>query len=157
VEFTDAQLAELRKTLGLADNDELTPEGVLTASSRLADHRAEIAAAGPNTIIVDASVWQDMQTRITRGEDARRIQLETERDNILAEAMNKGKFPPARLPQWQRVWASDPEGTKALIASLHPGLVPTSEIGYPGDPEAYNGGEFESIFPPAGAAHSDGR
>jgi hypothetical protein len=156
VEFTEAQLAELRKTLGLADNDELTPEGVLAASSRLADHRAEIAAAGPNTIIVDASVWQDMQTRITRGEDARRIQLENERDNILNAAMGAGKFPPARLPQWQRVWASDPDGTKALIASLHPGLVPTSEIGYPGDPEAFNGGEFESIFPPQ-SAHADGR
>jgi hypothetical protein len=65
--------------------------------------------------------------------------------------MAAGKIPPARLTQWQKVWASDPEGTRDLIASLTPGLVPVSEIGYPGDPDAYNGGEFDTLFPPSGS------
>lgn len=151
VEFTEAQLAELRRTLGLAEDAELTPETVISASGTLAEHKAEITAAGPNTIVIDASVWTDMQTRIKRGEEARRVQLETERDSTLTAAMAAGKFPPARLAQWQKVWASDPEGTRELIATLTPGLVPVSEIGYPGDPDAYNGGEFDSLFPPSGS------
>jgi hypothetical protein len=151
VEFSEAQLAELRKTLGLADDAEMTPERVLQASGVLAEHKAEITAAGPNTIVIDASVWTDMQNRIKRGEEARRVQLETERDTTLTAAMAAGKFPPARLTQWQKVWASDPEGTRDLIASLTPGLVPVSEIGYPGDPDAYNGGEFDTLFPPSGS------
>lgn len=151
VEFTEAQLAELRRTLGLAEDAELTPENVISASSTLAEHKAEITAAGPNTIVIDASVWTDMQNRIKRGEEARRVQLEAERDTTLAAAMAAGKFPPARLVQWQKVWASDPEGTRDLIATLTPGLVPVSEIGYPGDPDAYNGGEFDAMFPPSGS------
>jgi hypothetical protein len=157
VEFSESQLAELRNTLGLAEDAELTPEAVIAASATLVEHKAERTAAGPNTIVIDASVWTEMQNRIKRGEEARRVQLEADRDNVLAAAMAAGKFPPVRLTQWQKVWASDPEGTRELIASLTPGLVPVSEIGYPGDPDAYNGGEFDTLFPPNGAARQDGR
>jgi hypothetical protein len=154
VEFTEAQLAELRKTLGLAEDAELTPEGILSASGVLAQHKAEIAAAGPNTVVIDASVWTDMQNRITRGEEARRVQLEADRDATLTAAMQAGKFPPARLQQWQRAWQADPEGTREIVASLTRGIVPTQEIGYPGDPDAYHSGEFDSLFPPSASGQN---
>lgn len=154
VEFTEAQLVELRKTLGLAEDAELTPESVIAASGVLAEHKAELKAAGPNTIMIDASVWTDMQNRITRGEEARRVQLEADRDATLNAAMKAGKFPPARLQQWQRAWGADAEGTREIVASLTPGLVPVSEIGYPGDPDAYHSGEFDQLFPPTGSGQN---
>lgn len=49
--------------------------------------------------------------------DAERV-----RENIIDEGIKARKFSASRADHYRRLYASDPEGTKRLIASLAPGL-----------------------------------
>jgi hypothetical protein len=53
-----------------------------------------------------------------------------ERDSAIRDAINEGKFAPARREHWEAAWDKDPEGTRAAIASLSPGLIPMALNGY---------------------------
>lgn len=51
------------------------------------------------------------------------------RNRQLDEAIRAGKFPKARRAHYEKLLIADPEGTKQLLASLAPGLIPVAERG----------------------------
>lgn len=154
VEFTDEQVAKLRGLLGLGEDAELTPDAVL-ASFETARDSGKLAASGPGTVVLDAAEFARMQDAIKEGQEARQVQLTQERDRVLADAMSAGKFAPARLKDWERMWEANPDHTKTVVAGLTPGVIPTRELGYSGDPDAYSDGQFDGLFPDRALAARD--
>jgi hypothetical protein len=63
------------------------------------------------------------------------------REQLLAKALQEGKFPPGRVDHYRALYETDPTGTEKLVAALEPGLLP---------------GEFESLQASvaAGTAHA---
>ena len=63
-----------------------------------------------------------------------------DRDNAIMAAIQAGKIAPARRAHFEASWAADPEGTKSVLASLAPGLVPVAAFpGYAGETETGSG------------------
>lgn len=135
VELTDEQKTSLRKSLGLADDAEITPEMLITASSALresADQKVAAAArhqlpAGVMT--VDREAWDNLNKRVEQGEKFRAKKLVDERDEVIAAAIRDGKFSAARRVHWARLWDADPDGTREVLAGLHKNVVPVDDIG----------------------------
>jgi hypothetical protein len=46
------------------------------------------------------------------------------REQILAKAVQEGKFPPSRVDHYRGLYETDPTATEQLIAALTPGLPP---------------------------------
>jgi len=165
MQFSEEQLTELRNKLGLADDQELSPDAVLAALGEPASAGDQPTNDGGNpppappapgasaprasgTITVDQAAWDEREDRIKRLEanDAKRRR--DERDQVIAQAVRDGKFPPARKDHWVRLWDADPEGTREAIAGLARNVVPVTEIGVmDGDDEAIDQ-EFAHLFPP---------
>ncbi|GAA2990750.1 hypothetical protein GCM10017559_08520 [Streptosporangium longisporum] len=146
----------LRTRLGLsADADEAT---ILAAVDEALNERAEpttptepVAAAPaalpPGTVAIDETMLAELRERAEQGVAARARQLTEDRDRAIEDAIRAGKTPPARREHWQTSWKADPEGTKQLLASLAPGLVPLADIGEPGgEPTGPSDDEFDQFF-----------
>jgi hypothetical protein len=156
VEFTDDQVTALRTALGLKDDEELTPEALAAGVASLAtSDAAKLAAAGPGTVVLDADTYADLQKQINEGREARKVQLQSARDQALDAAIQAGKFAPARREIWARIWDKDPKGTADVLATMTPGAVPVDDLGYPGDPEAYRQTEFDTLWPEGHQMRSD--
>jgi hypothetical protein len=157
VEFTTEQEATLRTALGLGEDDELTPDAVLTASAALSEKaEAKVSAAGrraklpEGVIAVEQEVWDNINRKVEAGERFRSKVLRDERDEVIDQAVRHGKFSAARAPHWKRLWDADPEGTREVLGSLKKNTVPTSDIGAGGgnlDDEAYEQ-EYAALYPP---------
>lgn len=80
-------------------------------------------------ILVDKEQYETITASSARGEEAWRRQQREDRDRLIAQAVEQGKFPPSRRDHYRKLYNSDPQGTKQLIASLAPGLVPVKEKG----------------------------
>lgn len=170
VAYTDEQAATLRKSLGLADDVELTEEVVAKAAADLAakvpappaadDAPVEdklAAARGrlpAGVIAVDQGEWEGLKAAAKQGQSAHDRMQRNERDGAIEKAIAAGKFAPARRGVYERLWDADPVGTADLLASLAKGAVPLADIGSPGgsmdDLEA--DAEFDSLFPPSPAS-----
>jgi hypothetical protein len=46
------------------------------------------------------------------------------REQLLAKAVQQGKFPPSRVDHYRGLYEADPIGTEQLLAALEPGLLP---------------------------------
>ncbi len=110
--------------------------------------KPELAHAS-STITIDASAWQEREDRIKRLEARDAERRREERDQVLAQAVADGKFPPARKELYARLWDSDPEGTRQVIAGLARNVIPTAELGYSGDDADAIDDEFKHLFPPS--------
>lgn len=135
----------LRERLGLgADADEAT---ILSAVDDLVDKAtappeptpepqpepvAASPALPPGTVAIDEATLADLRQKAEQGVAARARQLTEDRDRAIDDAIKAGKTLPARRDHWQQAWAADPDGTRQMLASLAPGLVPLEEIGEPG-------------------------
>lgn len=132
----------LRERLDLpVDADE---EAILAAIEDLMDKAtappaapsAEPVAAAPalpeGTVAIDEATLANLREKAEQGVAARARQLTEDRDNAIAAAIAEGKTLPARREHWQQAWAADPDGTKQMLASLAPGLVPLADVGEPG-------------------------
>jgi len=150
MDFSDEQIKALRARLGLDEDAEITPEQIMAALAEQPEGGAPVAAKLPEGVVaVDKDVWEATQRRIRQGELAREQQLLSARDSQIAAAIRAGKFPVARKEHWERLWSSDPEGTRVVLAGLTPGAVPVEDIGMPGGPEdELLDQEYRSIFPP---------
>lgn len=153
VDFTDEQNKALRAALGLAEDAELTPDGVITAAASLREQaNQKVAAAGraglpEGTIIVEKEAWDGLNKRVTDGETYRKRQAVKERDTVIAAAIGVGKFSVARRDHWARLWDADPEGTRQVLAGLQKNVVPVGDIGAPGsnDPDDVDE-EYSALF-----------
>lgn len=67
----------------------------------------------------DAQVY-DLMAKADRGEAAAKKMDEMERDKLLDEAMRAGKFPAAKLPHYQRLFATNAPIARQVIAELEP-------------------------------------
>jgi len=104
----------------------------------------------PGTIVLASSVWEETQKTIAKlsafVDDTKR----GERDQIIASAVEAGRFYPSQKAQFARLWDADPEGTRALIEGLTPNsALAVAASGYvdSDDKEFYK--EFAGLFPPS--------
>lgn len=149
--------AKFREVLGLDDDisdDEVMEALVESGFVAPADPVETPVAAAAETVVasgtirVDASAWQDREDRIKKLEASAQRARDGERDQIIATAVQEGKFPPARREHWVRLWNADPEGTRAVIATLARNVVPIAATGYSGEGDADLDEEFAHLFPP---------
>ncbi len=153
VDFTDEQNAALRASLGLEDDQELTPEGIVEGFSKRVTATARRVGGGAS-VEIDKGEWDAINARVKAAEDYQARQKVKERDVVIAAAVRDGKFSASRKPHYVRAWDADPEGARELIASLQKNVVPVADIGSPGgtDDELLED-EYKSLFPP-GAVRS---
>jgi hypothetical protein len=147
--------AKIREALGLsadASDEEvragLAEAGLVTAAPEPTPVPVAAAAAKPGTMVIDTSAWDEQQDRIKKLEAADARRRVNERDQIIAKAVQDGKFPPARKDHWVRLWDVDPEGTRQVIDGLAKNVMPVMASGYAGDGAEDLDEEFAHLFPP---------
>jgi hypothetical protein len=86
-------------------------------------------ASRGDTVTVDRDTFAKMQSDAAMGRQAYERQQTSDRDSYLAAAVQEGKFAPARVEHWRAAWDADPEGVKATIELLSPGLIPVGQLG----------------------------
>lgn len=79
------------------------------------------------TVRMDAASAAQLKEDAKLGRKAYAKQQKDEREQFLKAAVKAGKFPRARKEHWRKLWAKDPEGTKAAIEELESGLIPVVE------------------------------
>jgi hypothetical protein len=93
------------------------------------------AAASSDVVHLDRATYQRL---LAGAETAERLDQTTrlsERDALIASAVNDTKIEPSRVDHWQRKYDQDPEGTRHLLTAsfeqggLAPGVVPVTAIG----------------------------
>ncbi len=129
----------------LAAVDELTEAATAPAPAPAPAPEPVGASLPPGTVAIDEATLAELRERAEQGVAARTQQLTEARDRAIGDAIAAGKIPPARRAHWEQAWAADPDGTKATLASLAPGLVPLEDIGEPGGDEADLDAEFDRL------------
>jgi ATP-dependent protease ClpP protease subunit len=159
--------AKIREALGLtasAPDDEvkaaLVTAGLATAAAPPPapepDDDAETDTPAPKAkpkakptagvMNIDASVWEETQTRMKALEAQAARQAREDRDKVIAQAVSDGKFAPARKGHWAKLWDNDPEGTRDTIGQLAKNVVPLSALGYDLDAGAENDEAYSDLF-----------
>lgn len=155
VQFSDEQLTALRTKLGLADDATLEPSQVLAAISdpgpapqdKKDDPEPQAPVVKPGTMTIDASAWEAQQESIKRLEAKQAKSDRDERDQVIAKAIQDGKFAPARKEHWARLWDADPEGTRQVLDSLTKNVIPVDALGINLEDDESIDAEFAHLFP----------
>lgn len=143
----DASDDEVKAALVTAGLATAPPEPTADAGS--ADQRLAANATRAGLITIDPAQLAQYQDGMVRAQAlAKRLEAQ-QRDTAIDAAVKAGKFPPARKQHYERAWDADPDGTRELIASLAPGLVPVTAMGYSTDAaeDALWDTEFARLFP----------
>ena len=90
--------------------------------------KAKVAASG--VMQIDAEQYRSLVEAAEAGQEARRLQIAESDDRVVMAAIKEGRIPPARKDHWLGLMRADRDGTKEVLASLAPGLVPVSEMGH---------------------------
>jgi Mu-like prophage I protein len=105
-------------------------------------------AASDGLMRVDPEAYNRLVAAAEAGQRAEARQIAEDDDRIVLAAIKDGRVPPARKEHWLTALRADREGTKTVLASLAPGLVPVTEqghgVGYEGDRSADN--DLENTF-----------
>jgi len=115
-------------------------------------------AAPTGTVTVDAAMLEDLKRQAARGDAARKVQEDNDRDSTILAAIKAGKIPKSRQAHWQTQWDKDVEGTKHLLTAaadkggLAPGLIPVTEEGTAPSDEALTDDAYPSDWLPEVAA-----
>lgn len=124
---------ELRERFGITD-PEITDEALLDHLDEILtrpEPTPEPAPAVPEgAVVVDAAQLAALQAAANAGLEARNRQREDDRNRVLDEAIQAGKFPPARRDHYAAMLDADPEGGRQIINSLAAGLIPVTETGH---------------------------
>lgn len=132
--MSDQLASGLREKLGLAADAELDDATVLAALDEALAERVEPKnVVPPGTVLVDASIWDELKEKAAQGAQARAQQVAEARARIVDNAIAEGKVTPARRDHWLAALTADHEGAEATLAGLAPGLVvPIVAQGYTG-------------------------
>lgn len=107
-------------------------------------------------VLVDAGAFKSMTDFMARTEAKAKADEEAGRNRILDDAIQAGKFPRARRAHYEALLKADPEGAKATIDSLAPGLVPVAERGNVGGEVDPTVNAYPDTWKPAVAAQNRG-
>lgn len=88
------------------------------------------SAVVQGVVQLDQTQYDDLVAAAADGRAARTQQIHEDDERTVKAAINEGKIPPARKQHWLDSLAADREGSKAVLASLKPGLIPLAEIGH---------------------------
>jgi ATP-dependent protease ClpP protease subunit len=152
--------AKIREALGLAADASDSQVTAALAAAGLTNQpdpptpepQPDPTPPGPapaGVIQVSASVWDEQQKTIARlsayVDESRR----NERDQVLAKAMQEGKFTPAQKQDFERMWDADPDAARKVIAGLTPNTaVAVAAFGFDGDAaDRVFEREFGGLFP----------
>ena len=158
-DFTSTQMAAIRRRLGKTHGEPITASDIAAAmdtpraptvnaaAGRAEDDEVTVPSIADGTYLVDSEILKGYQERAVAGDRAVLAMHLAERDTILASAVDHGKFAQSRREHFEKLWDKDPEGTRKLVASLAPGLIPmggplgsagefTGDPDFPGDFEA---------------------
>ena len=150
---------EALKRLGLepgATSEEISAaivaQGVVGDPDPEPEPTPEAATIPEGMVLVDAATLAEMRTGIAAATGLVERQAKADRDAILDGAIRAGKFPLGRRAHYEALLSADLEGTKTLIGSLEPGLIPVAETGEQGgsvaaaaDQTAYPSGWSRSV------------
>lgn len=134
VDFNDTQITALREQVGFpADADADTIVAAVTEALGERADGTESTATTPQIpegmSLVDSAVLAELRQGAAAGRSAATTLATQERDREIKEALTAGKIAATSKKAFEERWDKDPEGTKAILESLTPGLVPTEEIG----------------------------
>lgn len=163
-ESGDMDPAKIRSALGLADDASDDDVFAAIAAARQSTNPdpasgsgntdpepvptpAAPVAAGAGVVVLDQSIVAEMQRQARQGAAAFETMRKNERDQIIAAAINDGKFSPARKQHWEKLWDADPEGTREQIAALGKNLVPLAASGYAGDDTYRDNETYFDMYP----------
>lgn len=130
---SDEQIEEKLDEEAAAADDEQQREPEAPAADEPAaddDGEPKAAAADDATVRVDRKVWEKTQADAALGVKAHQRQIEEDRKRDLDAAIAAGKILPSSRGDWDKKLRIAPEATRAELASLAPGLVPTAELGH---------------------------
>jgi len=132
----------LRNRLGIPADAELDDDGLLAAIDEALAEQADPTAGQTitppeGTVLVDAEQFAALKAGAEAGAKAREEQLEDARKATVDAAVREGRIPKARTEHWLAQLEADPEGARAVLASLAPGTIPL-------EPKGYTGGVSES-------------
>lgn len=141
----------LREALGLAaDASDAEVQAAAVAAGITPQVSVSPTPPVPEGVtVIDTETLTGLQVAAAAGLSANEKLTRQERDQAISAAVQVGKFPPSRRAHYETSWDADPEGTKAILASLAPGLVPVTATGYAGDADNPEGGadaEFDRLF-----------
>lgn len=153
VAFTDEHLATLRTNLGLAADADEDAIVAAVANRNTKDDKPDEGPAGElpaGTVLVSASVLDDLKAQAAQGVAARAEQQRQRREQLVEAAIQDGRIRPADRAGWLNDLEADPERKEATLASLTPGLVPVAEIGRvagdESDPDPEAAALYASVF-----------
>jgi hypothetical protein len=148
---------KLRESLGLgadaSDEDVTAALAVagLATNKVTMDKLPSLKDMPEGAVIMDQSVVVALQRSADEGKSAAAWLKEQQMTGILDQAVQDGKFPPARRKHWEDMYKRDPEGTRDYINNMAPGLLPTQVVGYAGTAdEARDNTLFASMYPKGG-------
>jgi hypothetical protein len=145
----DEVKAAMLTAAGVAPQSTPPPEPVQASLFEPAPPKPPAAKPEPEmagTMRVDASAWQAAQDRIKRLEAAEDRHRVAERDQIIAKAVQDGKFAPSRRDHWVRLWDADPEGARQAIEGLAKNVIPVAASGYTGDGEGAEDEFYAALY-----------
>lgn len=126
----DATEEQINETLAAEQPETFTQDQV---DAVVASAREEAAAAASTsddeTVRFDRTTADQLRADAAAGREAREQQIRSERDQLVAAAVEDGRIPPARREHWRNLLNHDPEGTASTLASLEKGLIPVTQRG----------------------------
>lgn len=104
------------------------PVEPVTATAEPTPPASVQASAG--TVMLDETTYNELRRTAQLGAQAYERQVAEDRERIISDAVRAGRFAPARADHFRALLAADPEGGRATIESLSPGLIPVDEVGH---------------------------
>ena len=149
--------AKIREALGL-DPDASDDEVRTTFNSELPPPEGTPVAASAvpaGMIVLASSVWEENQKTIKTLNAFVAQTKRDERDEVLAKAVQAGKFTPAQKKQFSDMWDSNPDAARRFIDIMTPNsALSVMASGYAGEGVEADelDHEIERLSPPTGKA-----
>jgi ATP-dependent protease ClpP protease subunit len=95
----------------------------------------ETPEAPDGTVVVDKAAFADMQAKLGQIDTLLAKEAKRERDALITNALNKGKFGASQRKDYEELYDSNPAAARKLINKLAENVVPVEELGHGGDVE----------------------